>query len=485
MDMRQFILKDIADSKDSSTSSRQKKKECLHVIDAYVGENTPIDCLQIISTGWLDGFENYMLTAQVSKKGEKALSPSTAAFRKKTLVSYCREAIKQNLCPNIKILPENGVDGGKEIELLPEPDRKKDMERLLSLFYLKMERCEAGDITGDALTSLKAQTRGIGYAILGVLLCGTGYAGLSKLLKDGSSAAVVHLSDLDVDIELPAHIRPILDWLRSNSSRVDAQTIENEAMTAIGSISLSFKDGFREPFTQWIELALGAGLSFNDARRTIDRLYVKEKDDSIQGLVQEAFSAVVSGMMNFSYSWYCIKSSIAGVDTDISRGAGLLRLIEDEAGIHPVDSFCPQLKVVSDRDGRKEIRKDRLWDSLLLVKVNMLQIEAINRFLMSRRCGFIYGILENDGMKYSKIRESEIEVIRDFFDDKDNRRINGSRELQGRKVKVLTGLYEGYDGTIIKVTFDRDRNIFRLILKLQSASATVTYQADPDYIELL
>lgn len=455
------------------------------MIDAYVGDGTPIDCLQIISTGWLDGFENHMLTAPVSRKGEKALSPSTAAFRKKTLVSYCREAMKRNLCPNIKILPEDGTANGKEIGLLPEPDRKKDMERLLSLFYLKMERIKADDISGEALISLRVQTRGIGYAILGVLLCGTGYAGMSKLLKVDSTRNIVHLPHLDVDIELPDYIYVILDWLYQDGAQKDAPTIENEALKAIESTSLSFKEGFKEPFTQWIEIALSSGVSYNDARRIIDCLYVRGNDESIKELIQEAFSAVVSKLMNFSYSWYCIRSVMPNAPTDISNGAKLLQAIEREANIHPIDSFCPQLKVVSDRNGRKEIRKDRLWDSLLLVKANALQIEAINRFLMSRRCGFIYGILENDGMRYSKIRDSEIEVIRGFFEDKDKHRINGNSDLTGRKVQVLTGLYEGYDGTIIKVVYDKGRNVFHLILKLQSTNAHVTYKVDPEYIQLV
>lgn len=484
MDMRQFIQRDIANSKGSSASSLQKKRECLNVIDAYIGESTPIDCLQVISTGWLDGFENYMLTAKEGKIGIKSLSPSTAAFRKKTLVAYCREAMKQNLCPNIKIIPEHGAVYGKEIERLPVPDRRKDMERLLSMFYLGVERINADDISGDALITLKRQTGGIGYAILSVLLCGIGFAGLSKLLKEYSSAESVYLPHLDVDIELPDHIFAILDWLRLNGSPNNAAAIEHEALAAIGNTSILFKDGFKEPFTQWIEMAISVGLSYNDARRIIDRLYVKDKDDSIQRLVKDTFHTVVSKLMNFSYAWYCIKSTVPSGDTDTSGGARLLQVIIDEAAIHPIDSFCPQLKVVTDRDGRKEIRKDRLWDSLLLVKVNQLQIDAINRFLMSRRCGFIYGILDNDGMKYSKIRDGEIAVIRDFFEDKDKRRINGNVDLTGRKVQVQTGLYEGYDGTIIRVIFDKDHNIHRLILKLQGTSANVTYKVDSEYIQL-
>ncbi len=109
--MRQFIKRDIATSK-GSEASRQKKMECLNAIDAYIGPDAPLDCLRVISTGWLDGFETYMLSTPISKKGTKALSPATAAFRKKTLIAYCREAIKQSLCPNIKIHPEDGTDYG-------------------------------------------------------------------------------------------------------------------------------------------------------------------------------------------------------------------------------------------------------------------------------------------------------------------------------------------------------------------------------------
>lgn len=484
MDMRQFIQKDIADPRGSKASSRQKKQECLNVIDEYVGPDTPIDCLHIISSGWLDSFEKYMLSTPISKKGIKTLSPSTAAYMKKRLVSYCRAAIKQNLCPNIKILPTDGVVDGKEIELLIEPDRKKDMEKLLSLFYLKMERSKTADISENASISQKIQTRGIGYAILSVLLCGEGHAGLSQLLKDDPSGSIIHLPRLDVDIELPDYILSILDWLRSNGSHKDAPAIENESLTAIASTSLSFKDGFKEPFTQWIEMALGVGISFNDARRIIDRLFIKNEDDGIQKLIQQTFDVVVRGLGKFSYSWYCIKSTVPGDTANLSGGAALIELIENEANIHPIDSFCPQLRVVADRDGRKEVRKDRLWDSLLLVKVNQIQIEAINRFLMSRRCGFIYGILESDGIKFSKIRDGEIAIIRDFFEEIDKRKISGNADLIGRKVQMLTGLYEGYDGTIIKVIYDKDRNNFRLILKLQGTSANVTYTADPDYLTL-
>ncbi len=491
MDMRKFIQRDIANSKGRSTTSLQKKQECLNALDAYVGKDTPIECLRIISSDWLDGFERFMYSTPISKKGTKTLSPSTAAFRKKTLVSYCREAIKQSLCPNIKILPEDGTEYGKEIESLPVPDRRKDMERLLSMFYLKMERSNADDIPEEALTSLKIQIRGLDYAILSILLCGIGYNGLTDVSKVEQTDNVVHLPHLDVDIALPDHILALFDWLCLNGSRKDATVMEHEALTAMDSTTLSFKDGFKEPFTQWIEMAISAGISFKDARRIIDRLYSKQDDESvpgdsesIQGVIQGAFDAVVSSLKNFSYSWYCIKSAVSTCATDNSAGQALLRLIENEANIHPIDSFCPQMKVISDRDGRKEVRKDRLWDSLLLVKVNQLQIEAINRFLMSKRCGFIYGILGKGGMTYSKIRDVEVAIIRDFFKDKDNRRIKGSADLTGRKVQVLTGLYEGYDGTIAKVIFDKDRNVHRLILKLQGTAATATYSADPDYLQL-
>ena len=476
MDIRRLIFDDISGSGRGSASTRQKKRECLNALDRYVGEGIPVDCLRLMSTGWLDAFERHLLSG---RRDGKALSRSTAAYMKRTLVSYCRTAIKRGLCPNIRIMPEDGEDYGREIESLAAPDWKRDMGRLLSSFHLGMERCKAGDVSGDA----QARTRGAGYAALGVLLCGVGYSGLSRLLRDEPQANVVRLPHLDVDIELPQHILAMLEWLRSNSPRKSAPAIEAEAHGTLAYVSLSSAEGFTEPFAQWIGMALDAGYAAADARRLIDRLFSKVDNRQALALAQSAFDTVVAGLRNFSYSWYCVRSSLKG-GAELSGGAELLRSIESEANVHPIDSFCPRLRVVSDRGGRKEVRKDRLWDSLLLVKANAPQIEAINRHLMSGRLGFIYGLPGKCGMEFSRIRDGEIDLIRSFFEDRDSHSATGGGDLAGRKVQVKTGLYEGYDGTIVKVEFDNDRNISRLILKLQGASANVTYRVDPEYVRL-
>ena len=140
LDIRQLIHDDIANAKDPKAVSVQKKQECLYCIDAYIGDGARLDCLQVLSTGWLDCFEKFMTSAPISKKGCKPLSSATAQFRKKTLVSYCREVIKQYGCPNIRIPDVGEAVGNKEIDWLKEQPRKADLEHLLSAFYNKMER---------------------------------------------------------------------------------------------------------------------------------------------------------------------------------------------------------------------------------------------------------------------------------------------------------------------------------------------------------
>lgn len=500
LDIRQLIQDDIAKAKEPKAVTIQKKQECLYCIDAYIGEGVPLDCLQVLSSGWLDGFEKFMTSAPISKKGSKPLSPATAQFRKKTLVSYCREAIKQYACPNIPVLNDGEAVGEKEIDWLKEQPRKNDLEHLLSSFYNKMERCKVGGLPEGALNELKAQTRGLGYAVLSVLLCGVGYDGLPKILSQTINGATVHLPHLDVDLTLPEHILAILQWLRSSDEKTSGAKVSNEALRSLATSFLRFKDGFKEPFTQWLEIALTQvrnPISHIEARKIIDRLYSEKEDVETVYLVQAAFDSVVGDLRNFGYSWYCIKSANFKTELaerrpdseDLTNGGYLLSQIESVAGVHPIATFAPSLKTVRDRNGKKEVRKDQFLDTLLFVKVNQLQIEAINRFLLSIRGGFIYGILGDDGMKYSKIKEEEVEILRDFFSDINKRRIkaesiDSSEDLQGRKAQVLTGLYEGYDGTIVKAILDKDRKICRLILRLQGTSTTVTYTVDPDYVAL-
>ena len=346
---------------------------------------------------------------------------------------------------------------------------------------------------------MKAQTRGLGYAVLSVLLCGAGYEGLAKILSQKINGATVHLPHLDVDLTLPEHILTILQWLQSSDEKASEAKVRNDARRSVAASFLSFKEGFKEPFTQWIEIALTQvrkPISHIEARKIIDRLYSKKQDEEAVNLVQATFDRVVGDLRNYSYSWYCIKS--ANFKTELAEsqseneetnGSYLLSLIESDAAVHPIDTFAPSLKTVKERNGRKEVRKDQFLDTLLFVKVNQLQIEAINRFLLSIRGGFIYGILSDDGMRYSKIKEEEVDILRDFFSDINKRRIqtegaDSSKDLQGRKAQVVTGLYEGYDGTIVKAILDKDRKICRLILKLQGTSTPVTYTVDPEYIEL-
>ncbi len=478
MDMRELIRGSI--SRSPSSHKAQKARECLGSLEAYVGEDAPVDCLEVVSTGWLDGFERFMTSPGASRKG--ALSAATAAFRRKMLASYCREAIKRRLCPNIKISPGAGESDSREIGTLADPPRRKDMERLLSLFHLRKERSVAADIPEAARADAAAQARGLGYAALGTLLCGVGYAGLSRLLKGSPEAGgAVRLPHLDAEIELPPHLLEMLAWLRSAGGCISARSVEWEALAAARGASLSFGDGFREPFVQWIGLAVEGGLPRGDARRLIDRLYGGGDGDG--SLVRAAFDAAASRLSNFGYSWYCVRSALKG-DAGRSGGAALLREVETSAGIRPVDSLCPRLRVVKDRDGRKETRYDGLWDSLLLVRVNRLQAEALNRFLMSGRLGFIYGIPGEEGMTYSRVPDMEVGLIRGYFEGLEGRRASGRSDLAGRRASVLTGLYGGYDGTVVKAVVDREGNVSRLVLKLRGAGATVTYSADPDYLEL-
>lgn len=504
LDIRQLIQDDIANAKDPKAVSVQKKQECLHCIDAYIGDGARLDCLKVLSTGWLDGFEKFMTSAPISKKGSKPLSPATAKFRKKTLISYCREAIKQYGCPNLRISNDGEAAGDKEIDRLKEQPRKNDLEHLLSSFYNKMERCKAGGQAEDALNELKAQTRSLGYAVLSVILCGVGYEGLAKILSENIDGVTVRLPHLDVELTLPEHIFSILQWLQSSNETVTEAKVSNEALRIVSASFLAFKEGFKEPFTQWLEIALGQvrnPINHTEARKIIDHLYTQDDDTEITVLVQKAFDRVVGDLRNFSYSWYCIKSAPSKEDItenktdgqtdreELSDGSRLLKQIEKDASVHPIDSFTPSLRTVKERNGKKEIRKDRFLDTLLFVKVNQLQIEAINRYLLSIRGGFIYGILGVDGMKYSRIKEEEVDILRDFFSDINQRKIKSEtidnpKDLQGRKAQVLTGLYEGYDGTIVKAILDKDRKICRLIVQLQGASTTVTYTVDPEYIEL-
>lgn len=530
MDIRQIIQSTIAIGKvkagernnspsKAKTNSVRKWKECLASVNDYVGAERPLDCLEVVSTGWLDDFEHFLVTANTNKKGSGPLSASTAEGKRAQLKAYCREAVKRRIIPNIAVCPKSdGPVDAKEIEgLKPEP-RKEDVESLLSLLNFKIERSGSSDLSASQKSALRSQAASIGYVALSVLLCGIGYDGLCRIKSADLCGNRLYLNHLDVTITLSDELVSILNWISSkeegrrmllfgDASAVSGEDLGRRASGVLSQLSLRFKDGFSEPMTQWLEIVLnlnGGALSAADARRIIDRLYRRNDEDraGLDALIQATFDNVLKSMRHIRYGWYCIRcaSSIREqserVEDDLrlnserSKGEILDALIRTKLKVNPVDVFAPKDRTVKDFDGKKVVRNDRFLDSLLFVKVNYMQLETINRYLMSIKGGFVYGDMSDGKLAYSLIPEREIYLLRGFFNERAGRRLDTSlpeaeKRFLGLNAKVIAGFYDGFEGRICRVIVDEKKHVRRLVIHIQGEYAKIEYNVDPEYIEIV
>lgn len=527
MDIRRLIQHDIAERKVKAShrnncntaakdTSIRKWIECLNSIDDYVGHENQIDCLEVISTGWIDRFERFMLTADGGKQGCKPLSPATAAGKRAKLVSYCREAIKRHIIPNIPICPQTD-DDGREIAELQNIDRLKDLESLLSLFHFKKETCEKGELSDEDLKALRQQTKALGYAVLSVLLCGIGYDGLCKIKCTDLCGKRLFLYHLAATVTLSDELIAIMEWLLpadnvrerlffSDGNPVTEKSLRLFVQSTLANVALGFREGFAEPMTQWLEIALNTQLTpltSIECRSIIDRLFDRDKVPSEQSdrAVQRAYEIVTRNLRHLGYAWYCLrcidKPAVStpawqsGIGTwkkkdHRTKGELLLDLIKERRHIQPIDTFVPQDRTVKAGNNRKTVLADHFLSSLLFIKVNYTQLESVNRLLMSERCGFIYSDKENDRLRFAAIGNDEIDLLRIVFAQKQSRRLYveaDKKRLLGTKARIIAGLYDGFVGSICRVVVDKERNIIRVKLNFSVNNTLVEYDVDPDLLE--